>query len=64
MYQDIISKAHENGHFGVKKMMEITQEEYYIPKLKDRLERYVKCCIPCILAEKKKGKKEGVETYP
>jgi len=60
MYHDIIRKVHENGHFGVKKMMEAIQEEYYIPRLKEKLEQYVGCCVPCVLAEKKKGKKEGM----
>ena len=59
MHDDIIRKAHENGHFGVKKMSESINEEFYIPKLKDKSENFVSCCLPCILAEKKKGKKEG-----
>lgn len=60
MCHDVIRKVHENGHFGVKKMIEAIQNDYYIPKLKEKLEHYVECCIPCILAEKKKSKKEGL----
>lgn len=60
MCHDVIRKVHENGHFGVKKMKEAIQNDYYIPKLKEKLEHYVECCVPCILAEKKKSKKEGL----
>lgn len=59
MHHDIIRKTHDNGHFSVKKMMEDIQNGYYIPKLKVKLEKYVSCCVPCILAEEKRGKKEG-----
>lgn len=59
MYVEVIRREHENGHFGVKKMAERISEEFYIPNLTERLERYVKCCIPCILSERKKGKVEG-----
>lgn len=41
-------------------MMEAIQKEYYIPRLKEKLEQYVECCVPCVLAERKKGKKEGL----
>lgn len=59
MHNEIIRKAHENGHFGVKKMSESISEEFYIPKLKEKLEKFISCCVPCILAERKKGKKKG-----
>lgn len=60
MYYDTIRRVHENGHFATKKMMETIQEDYYIPKLKDKIDNYIECCVPCILSEKKKGKKEGM----
>jgi len=62
MHHNIIrKKTHDNGHFGVKKMSENIQNEYYIPKLREKIEKYISCCVPCILAEKKRGKKEGDE---
>lgn len=65
MHQEVIRKAHDNGHFGVKKMLESIRSEYYIPSLKEKLERYVSCCIQCILAEGKRGKTEGeLQTIP
>lgn len=59
MHNEIIRKTHENGHFGIRKMTKSITDEFYIPKLKEKLERFISCCVPCILAEKKKGKKEG-----
>lgn len=64
IHQDIIRKTHENGHFCVKKKLESMKGEYYIPKLTEKLEKYVSCCIPCILAEGKRGKGEGAYTHP
>lgn len=59
MHQEVIQKTHENGHFGAKKMLESIKSEYYIPNLKEKLEKYVSCCVWCILAEGKREKKEG-----
>lgn len=59
IHHKIIRKAHGNGHFGVKKIIETLQEEYYIPRLKEKAGSFVECCIPCVLSEKKKGKREG-----
>lgn len=59
MHMDIIRRAHENGHFGVKKMAESIKDDFYIPKLKEKLERFIECCVSCILTERKKGKTEG-----
>lgn len=59
MYMETIRRVHENGHFGIKKMTESINEDFYIPKLKEKLEKFVECCVPCILAEKKRGRKEG-----
>lgn len=60
LQHDVLRRTHENGHFGLKKMMEALQNEYYIPKLKEKLERLVECCVPCTMAEKKRGRKEGL----
>ncbi|XP_071650029.1 uncharacterized protein [Temnothorax longispinosus] len=59
MHMDIILRAHENGHFGVKKMSESIKKDFYIPKLKEKLERFISCCVLCVLADKKKEKIEG-----
>jgi len=53
MHYEIIRKAHENGHFGAKKIMEALQEEYYIPKLKEKAENFIECYIPWVLSNKR-----------
>ncbi|XP_076661125.1 uncharacterized protein LOC143365000, partial [Halictus rubicundus] len=39
MFVDTIRRVHENGHFGVKKVVERIKEEFYIPNLSERVER-------------------------
>lgn len=59
MQMDIIRKVHENGHFSSKKVSEIIEQDYFIPKLRAKIETIVNNCVPCILAERKRGKREG-----
>lgn len=63
MYQDVISRAHQQGHFGVKKTEELIKKEFFIPKLIEKIEYCIRCCIPCILMKRKYGKAEG-KLYP
>ncbi|KAK9717895.1 Integrase zinc binding domain [Popillia japonica] len=59
MSYDVIRRAHEdNGHFAVKKTESFILREYWIPKLRSKIESYIRNCIPCILAERKRGKQE------
>lgn len=57
--QEIIKRAHENGHFGKKKTIEIISKDYYIEDVTRKVENYIMSCIPCILAGRKEGKQEG-----
>lgn len=60
MQIQVIRKAHEdNGHFSVKKTEEIIKRDYWINEVKRKIESVVRNCIPCILAERKRGKPEG-----
>lgn len=56
---EIIKRAHDNGHFSKKKTMELINKDYYIPKLEKKIEDYIATCIPCLLASRKEGKREG-----
>ncbi|KAI4472901.1 hypothetical protein M0804_015568 [Polistes exclamans] len=56
----VIKRAYDNGHFGVTKMVKAIEDEFFIPRLEDKVRRYVDYCIPCLLAEKTRGKKEGM----
>lgn len=58
MQEDIIKKAHEKGNFRQKKMEEIIEKEFFIPKLKPKIERVIQNCVRCILSDRKNGKKE------
>lgn len=60
MQFEIIKQAHDQGHFKTKKMEEIIKREFYIPKLKEKIERFVHNCVTCILTDRKAGKQEGM----
>jgi hypothetical protein len=36
------------------------KEEYYMPKMKEKIQNCIQNCIPCILSNKKTGKQEGM----
>ncbi|KXJ78025.1 hypothetical protein RP20_CCG005792 [Aedes albopictus] len=57
---EVIRRAHDNGHFGVKKLEDIIKRDYYIPHLSAKIKRQIECCVKCILAERKRGKTEGL----
>ena len=59
MRDEIIRRAHEFGHFGVKKTVEKLQQEFSIDKIEKRVQKVIDCCVPCILGAKKQGKQEG-----
>lgn len=59
MEMEIIRFAHENGHFGVRKTYEILKREYYIQDARDKIMKFIRNCIPCILSNRKMGKQEG-----
>lgn len=60
MQTEVIKKVHEDGHFAVKKTQELIKREVYIPKLKEKIESVIANCIPCILGNRKEGRKEGL----
>jgi len=56
MHFDVIKR---HGTFWCKENDGVNQsKDYYIPNLIKKLEDFVHCCVPCVLAEKKKGKRE------
>jgi len=63
MQREIIKQAQEHDHFSVKKCKEIIGREFYIPKLEDKIQKCISCCIPCIVNHRKQGKIEG-ELHP
>ncbi|GBL93950.1 Transposon Tf2-9 polyprotein [Araneus ventricosus] len=66
MQMSLVKSAHEKGHFSVKRTEDHLINEFYIPKLKQKIEKCISNCITCILASKKQGKQEGelpLDTY-
>ncbi|GFY35780.1 hypothetical protein TNCV_4841571 [Trichonephila clavipes] len=59
MQAELIKLIHENGHFSVGKTEEIVKQEFFIPNLSNVVRKVIVNCVPCILANKKTGKKEG-----
>lgn len=55
---EFLHRAHDQGHFKAKKMEDIIEREFYIPKLKEKSERYARSCVTCILSDRKAGKSE------
>ncbi|XP_037297451.1 uncharacterized protein K02A2.6-like [Manduca sexta] len=59
METEIIKRAHNNGHFAKKKTLDLISKDYYIDKVGRKVEDFVASCIPCLLSNRKEGKKEG-----
>ncbi|GFT60961.1 hypothetical protein TNCV_4092481 [Trichonephila clavipes] len=59
MQAELIKLIHENGHFSVGKTEEIVKQEFFIPNLSNVVKKVIVNCVPCILGNKKTGKKEG-----
>lgn len=60
MKSRIIKEVRERDHFHYQKILQLIEKEYYIDNLQNRITRHVTNCIRCILAEKKRGKGEGL----
>ncbi|GFV03808.1 transposon Tf2-9 polyprotein [Trichonephila clavipes] len=59
MQAELVKLIRENGHFSVGKTEEIVKQEFFIPNLTNIVKKVIVNCVPCILANKKTGKKEG-----
>lgn len=59
MEHQIIKDEHEKGHFAVEKLVNAVKQRYFIPHLRQKVEKCINNCIKCILFNKKLGKKEG-----
>lgn len=55
----VIRQAHEQGHFGVNKTEILVRRDYWFKDMRSKIEKIIKGCINCILAERKQGKQEG-----
>ena len=60
MQMNLIRAAHEKGHFAVKRTEENLNNEFYIPNVKQKIEKCIANCVTCILVNRKSGKQEGM----
>ncbi|GFW01770.1 hypothetical protein TNCV_1232701 [Trichonephila clavipes] len=60
MEAELIKLINENGQFSVRKTEEIVKQDIFIPNLTNVIKKVIVNCVPCILANKKTGKKGGV----
>lgn len=56
---EIITVAHRQGHFAARKTQDLVSRNYFIPNLTKKTEAIVKSCVECIVADAKRGRKEG-----
>lgn len=59
MTNEILARIHGDTHISRKRMEITAKQQYDIPDLTKRVDRFVSNCVTCILATKKKGKKDG-----
>jgi transposase InsO family protein len=54
----VVRQAHERGHFKVAKTEALLSQDYWMPNVRDGIQKVIRNCIPCILAERKQGRQE------
>ncbi|GFT80603.1 transposon Tf2-6 polyprotein [Trichonephila clavipes] len=59
MQDNIIKTAHERGHFAVLRTQDLVSKDFYISRLKDKVEKCIQNCVTCILTNRKRGKQDG-----
>jgi transposase InsO family protein len=56
----IIKSCHDDvGHFGVDKTVKLVLNNYWFPKLRVYVKKYIKNCVSCLYNKVPKGKAEG-----
>lgn len=60
MRNQVVRAAHdEKGHFAVMKTLYRLCENYWFPRMREYVERYIASCIPCLYNKRPAGKQEG-----
>lgn len=57
--QSVIRQSHEIGHFGSNKTIELIRRTFWFPKMKEKVENFIKTCLKCLFFSPKDGKQEG-----
>lgn len=58
MQDQVIGRMHEQGHFSTVKREDLVRASYWIPNLRPKVEKAVRHCFTCILAERTREKQE------
>ncbi|GFU31766.1 transposon Tf2-8 polyprotein [Trichonephila clavipes] len=53
MKANSIKTAHERGQFAVLRTQDLVSKDFYIPRLKDKVEKCIQNCVTCILTNRK-----------
>jgi len=59
MRKQIIRRVHDRGHFSIGKTETLLKRNYWFPNMRSKIEKVVRNCVTCILAEKRRGKLDG-----
>lgn len=59
MTNDMLAKLQGEGHLERKRMEILVMQHYDIAECGKQIDRFVNNCVPCILATRKMGKKDG-----
>lgn len=60
MQHEVIRKAHERGHFAVRKTEQLIRREFWFDKMREKIGKVIRNCVTCLLAERIQGKREGL----
>ena len=59
MQTQVVRRAHEHGHFGAAKTEALLKRDFWFKGMRHLIEKIIRNCVNCILAERKHGKQEG-----
>lgn len=57
MQTSLIRQIHESGHFASARTMQLLKDEYWFPNMQTQVEKVIRNCIVCILAERSQEKR-------
>lgn len=60
MQKEVIKQEHEKGHFGCRKMEYALRQELWFSGMRTKIQKVISECVKCSLADRKKGKPEGL----
>ncbi|XP_076278315.1 uncharacterized protein LOC143208116 [Lasioglossum baleicum] len=55
----VIRLVHERGHFAVAKTEQLLRRDYWFDSMRPKIEKVIRSCLQCVLAERKTGRLEG-----